>query len=1023
MTVIGEAFIEVKPRTEGFQGAAEGGVESGLGNIAKKAALLFGGALAIGAAGEFVKKFVEAGQKADALQRVTAAVVQSTGGAAHLSAQQVGELSDKLSVLAGIDPEIVHSAENIILSFKNIKDSAGAGNDIFTQTSKAALDMATVMGTDASGAALQLSKALNDPAAGLGKLQRAGVTFTDQQKEQIKTLQASGDILGAQKIILGEVESEFGGAAEAAADPLKRLKVATDLLKESIGSALIPILAPAATALANFVSGNREKIVAGLTRALDALVGAAKFLIPGFENVAKAFGLVLDAIAPLVEAGKTLVTDVFEKLNPGLDLAAKNSETLSTSIAGLITVLAGLKIAQSVTTTIGSLVSSLGPLLSIVSAVVGPVLLITAAFIAAAAAGELLYQKVTPIRDAVDALFGKTLGPIVSALAFFNPFIPLAVGAKFLFDHVQPVHDAITGLFGVFKDLADAVSGIGANLNLGKVFSSITDTLSGLGAKVGPALSGVGDAISGAFADAPQIIQGVIDVLQSALAPAIHLAEDAWAKYGDQVSGILTGFRDIAVAVFQRVEDVARLLAGALALATKAIFDLADGVRQAAGPAFEFLRAVVEVTLSPLGAVISGTLAFIRSAFDTFIGVVGPMWDALWSLVSDVVTNVVGPISDAVEGFLGVIQGVVDIIAGIFTGDWGRIWDGFKEIANSAVEIVTAILQGLLGFLDAIWSNALTLLTLPFTTAWTIIQGVVSGGAIILQTALQAALDVLSSLWSNAETLLTAPVQAALDIIGGLLAAVVTLFTNLPGEITDALASFPGLLTDLGAAVIHGLKAGIDGAWTAVSSFFSGMGSAIVGFVGDLGSTLSAVGGSLIDGFKAGIDAAWGAVVHFFSDLPSAIVGFLGDVGSILLQAGIDLIQGLIDGIEQKAKDLPGIVGGILSDLNPLNHLPSFSVGGITIGASGMVIPGQPGQPFPLIAHGSELLLNPKQQANLMWNLANTPQVVAGNGGGTPTFIDASFHNEGTIIGIDDLEARMDAHAEVLADAVAAGRR
>ena len=35
--------------------------------------------------------------------------------------------------------------------------------------------------------------------------------FTEQQKEQIKALQASGDLLGAQEIILKEIEAQYGG--------------------------------------------------------------------------------------------------------------------------------------------------------------------------------------------------------------------------------------------------------------------------------------------------------------------------------------------------------------------------------------------------------------------------------------------------------------------------------------------------------------------------------------------------------------------------------------------------------------------------------------------------------------------------------------------------------------------------------------------------------------------------------------------------------------------------------------------
>ena len=65
-------------------------------------------------------------------------------------------------------------------------------------------------------AALQLAKALEDPAKQVTALARSGTVFTEQQKEQIKTLQASGDLLGAQEIILKEIEAQYGGAARAA---------------------------------------------------------------------------------------------------------------------------------------------------------------------------------------------------------------------------------------------------------------------------------------------------------------------------------------------------------------------------------------------------------------------------------------------------------------------------------------------------------------------------------------------------------------------------------------------------------------------------------------------------------------------------------------------------------------------------------------------------------------------------------------------------------------------------------------
>ena len=47
------------------------------------------------------------------------------------------------------------------------------------------LDMAEIFGS-VDSAAMQLGKALNDPVNMMGALTRAGVTFSEEQKEMIK---------------------------------------------------------------------------------------------------------------------------------------------------------------------------------------------------------------------------------------------------------------------------------------------------------------------------------------------------------------------------------------------------------------------------------------------------------------------------------------------------------------------------------------------------------------------------------------------------------------------------------------------------------------------------------------------------------------------------------------------------------------------------------------------------------------------------------------------------------------------
>jgi len=194
----------------------------------------------------------------DEAQKVTAqteAVLKSTGNQAGVTSKEIEDLAGSLSKKSGVDDEAIQSGENLIATFTNIRNEAGKGNDVFTQTTKAALDMSVAMGTDMKSASMMLGKALNDPVAGLAKLTKVGVTFTAQQKDQIRALADSGDRLGAQKVILQEINKEFGGSAEAQATALGKAKVSVDNMAESVGGALAPALETAATSLGWLADG------------------------------------------------------------------------------------------------------------------------------------------------------------------------------------------------------------------------------------------------------------------------------------------------------------------------------------------------------------------------------------------------------------------------------------------------------------------------------------------------------------------------------------------------------------------------------------------------------------------------------------------------------------------------------------------------------------------------------------------------------------------------------------------------
>lgn len=255
-----------------------------VGGLGRTIALGFGGAAVGGvvAFGAALVQGVKDAQDYQTLQLKTGAVLRSTGNAAHVTISDIQGLASSLETMSGVDETLIINSENVLATFTGIRNEVGKGNDIFTRATGAALDMSVALGQDLQSSTIQLGKALNDPIKGIGALSKVGVSFTEQQKEQIKTLVKSGDTLGAQKVILKELNTEFGGAAKAAgegfAGSIARVKDVVGDFFRTLGMDLLPVL----TTVANVLAENLPK--------------AATFLSDAFGKLSPVFSTIGNAI-------------------------------------------------------------------------------------------------------------------------------------------------------------------------------------------------------------------------------------------------------------------------------------------------------------------------------------------------------------------------------------------------------------------------------------------------------------------------------------------------------------------------------------------------------------------------------------------------------------------------------------------------------------------------------------------------------------------------------------------------------
>lgn len=427
MASLATAFVSIRPDTAGFSSrlskdvstsAARAGdaggkkLSGGMSRHFKGIAASLAGVFAVTKGVEFFKGMIDEATEAQKVSRQTAAVIKSTGGVANVSAKDIDRLTASLSAKAGIDDEIIAGGANMLLTFKNIRNEAGKGNDIFNQTTKATLDMSVAMGKDLRSSSVMVGKALNDPIKGITALTRVGVTFTEGQKEQIKRMTESGNVMGAQRMILKELNSEFAGSAEAQATPAEKAAVAWGNFKELLGTSVMPIVGRVADLITT-------KIVPALTRFVEGMKNGTG--VGGvFASVFKTVGGALAFLGGVIMNNKAVV-------------------------ATFVTVLGGFMILRSITTAVLAFNIALraNPIGMVVTALAAMAAGLVYAYQHSATFRNVVDKAWKVIKGAVSSAWNGTIRPALVAFAGFIKNTVMPTVQRLWTNYVKPTMQAI----------------------------------------------------------------------------------------------------------------------------------------------------------------------------------------------------------------------------------------------------------------------------------------------------------------------------------------------------------------------------------------------------------------------------------------------------------------------------------------------------------------------------------------------------------------------------------------------------
>lgn len=260
-----------------------------------------------------LNQIVDASKRQDLANRLLEQSLSKNEIQSTRTAESFREQAAALQQVTNFGDEAIQEIQALILRYQNLNDP-----EIVDRAIQNTLDMAAA-GKDLTASAETVAKALNNPAKRIGELVEQGLNFNEQQIEQIRLLQANGNLFEAQTKVLEVLEAQYEGTAEAARGSLSGSlqslgNVMGDLLEQVGEGGLNAALTETAERLTDTVLGS-ESAAEALGEDLGTAIGlVTNLLITLSQNSGFAAASIAGIMAPGVIARFSQGNSQFVKL-------------------------------------------------------------------------------------------------------------------------------------------------------------------------------------------------------------------------------------------------------------------------------------------------------------------------------------------------------------------------------------------------------------------------------------------------------------------------------------------------------------------------------------------------------------------------------------------------------------------------------------------------------------------------------------------------------------------------------------
>lgn len=815
---------------------------------------------------------------------------KSVGG---IGRSLTGSAALSAASFVGITGPVLGFFGKTIDSASDLNESTSAVKTVFGDAAKTVLDFAAGSAKavgQSRNAVLQTSGALGALYTNLGITQKQAAGFTNQM------VTAAADLGSFYNEDPTAMLERLRAALVGEYDPIQRYGFA-------INAAAVEQRALADTGKATAAELTEGEKVLARQAILFEQMGAA----------AGDFGRTSGGLANQTRILKSQLSDLSANLGQTLLPIALKATTFFNN---LLTKLTGLSpTGQKIVVVIGLIAAAIGPLLIVMSTLIGAIGTVTAAF----GAGGML-ASITPLlgpiglivaaivglgvayktnflgfADAVDYVAGKVMSALRPVVKFFSTMIETFRDVRE--QGFDPVSAALYGL-------ANALRGIGGD-NTPKWIVTISTKLFAAGKAVRQFIELIRKLGSGDTVRVHKLLNALptplakLALVFARVQQGITRFTDAWKK-----AGALAAFRTLP----QSIELFGRSLANLITSVTgferfgSRLKEVFEGIGNVVGDVVELVNDLVHgrwsEALDDLGSLAGHAVDLFIDQFLLLPTLLFEVFEAIdWGRVGSILLSGLGI---AGQGLLDGIRALGGVIVDTFSSiDWGNVGDLLVKglgIALDALKSAGSRLAGFIGdsFRAINWGAVAA--TLGDLGGWLLDKG---------GELLGGFLDGAEDLWRN-------------DV-----------FPWLRDIGSRALSHIPELglyLFDKGWKLIEGAWKGISGLWERIAKpFFEKIGSKALGFVPELGGYLWDKGWDLLEGAWKGITAIWDTAVQpFFEKIGSRVLDSIPLLSGLLVGKGKALFGGLREGVRQVWEPFSEFLGGIADTISGLVDLETI---------------------------------------------------------------------------------------------------